>query len=76
MKSIEDATPREEALKLVKIDRTIFLIMYNTALPSVSGILQHYWRVMTKDQYLYKGFPQAPMVAFNRLKNLRDKAPP
>ena len=81
LKSIEDAmkkvleTPREEALKIVKKkknERTIFVITYNPALPSVSAILQKHWRVMTHDPYLKKVFPEPPMVAFRRPKNLRD----
>ena len=67
---------REEALQRVtkkKSDRTVFVLSYNPALPSVSGILKKHWRVMTKDPYLKKVFPAPPMVAFRRAKNLRDK---
>lgn len=68
-------------VKKKKNERTIFVLTYNPALPSVSGILQRHWRVMSKDPYLKKVFPNPPMVAFRRPKNLRDilikaKVPP
>ena len=81
-KAVEDAIKRvleinrEEAIKRIpkkKCDRTIIVLTYNPALPSVSGILQKHWRVMTQDPYLKKVFPSPPMVAFRRPKNLRDK---
>ena len=67
---------REEALKKQpkkETDRTVFVLTYNPALPSVSGILKKHWNVMAKDPYLKKVFPAPPMVAFRRAKNLRDK---
>jgi len=66
---------REEALKYRQKEenkRTIFVTTYNPALPSVSKILQKHWRVMIQDPYLKKVFPQPPMVAFRRAKNLKD----
>ena len=81
-KAVEDAIKRvleinrEEAIKRIpkkKCDRTIIVLTYNPALPSVSGILQKHWRVMAQDPYLKKVFPSPPMVAFRRPKNLRDK---
>ena len=66
LKVVEDAIervlkiPRKDALKKTtkkKTERTVFVISYNPALPSVSGILQKHWRVMTKDPYLRKVFP-------------------
>ena len=54
---IEDAIKRvlelsrEEALKKhpkKQTDRTVFVITYNPALPSVSGILNKHWSVMRK----------------------------
>ena len=81
-KSIEDAKEktltmsRKEALKYnpqKENDRTIFVLTYNPALPSVSKILQKHWRVMVTDPNLKQVFPKPPMVAFRRPKNLRDK---
>ena len=66
---------REEALKYrpkKENDRTIYVVTYNTTLPSVSQILQKHWRVMSTDPYLKKVFPKPPMVAFRRPKNLKD----
>ena len=56
-----------------KNERTVFVVSYNPALPSISSILQRHWRVMTKDPYLKQVFPSPPMVAFRRAKNLKDK---
>ena len=75
---------REEALRYrpkSENDRTIFVLTYNPALPSVSKILQKHWRVMVQDPYLKEVFPKPPMVAFRRAKNLKDhliraKVPP
>ena len=67
---------REEALQeqpKKKMDRTVFVVSYNPALPSVSKILKKHWGVMVKDPYLKKVFPAPPMVAYRRPKNLRDK---
>ena len=81
-KSIEDsiqkvtALSRKEALKKIskkETERTVFVLTYNPALPSVSKILQKHWRVMTQDPYLKEVFPAPPMVAFRRAKNLKDK---
>ena len=52
--------------------RPIFVLTYNPALPSVSSILKKHWRVMTQDPYLKEVFPEPPMVAFRRAKNLKD----
>ena len=80
-KSIEDAISRvlkisrRGALKKVikkKNERPVFVISYNPALPSVANILQKHWRVMATDPYLKKAFPQPPMVAFRRPKNLKE----
>ena len=81
-KSIDDAInkvmkiPREEALKKVERkenERPVFIISYNPALPSLTQILKRHWKVMSKDPYLKKVFPEPPMVAYRRAKNLRDK---
>ena len=66
---------RREALKKVikkKNERPVFVISYNPALQSVAKILQKHWRVMATDPYLKKAFPQPPMVAFRRPKNLKE----
>ena len=67
---------RDEALEekpKKENDRTIFVVTYNPALPSISNILRKHWRVMANDPYLKKVFPSPPMVAFRRPKNLKDK---
>ena len=81
-KSIDDAItrvlkiPREEALKKIERkenERPVFIISYNPALPSLTQILKRHWKVMTKDPYLMEVFPEPPMVAYRRAKNLRDR---
>ena len=80
-KSIDDAMnkvrkiPREEALKKVKRkenERPVFILTYNPALPSLSQILKRNWKVMTKDPYLKKVFPEPPIVPYRRSKNLKE----
>ena len=54
---------REHVLKKVnkkKNESTVFVITYNPALPSISGILKKHWRVMSQDPYLKQVFP-APL---------------
>ena len=49
--------PRDKALKKAnskKNDRLIFSLEFSPQLPSVSGIMQSAWRVMTKDPHLKK----------------------
>ena len=81
-RSVEDAIqkimkiPRETALKKVdrkENERPVFIITYNPALPSVAKIVNKHWKVMTADPYLKELFPDPPMVAYGRAKNLKEK---
>ena len=69
--------PRNEAIKKKttekKEDRTVFVLTYHPALPSLTKILSKHWRTMTKDPHLKKVFPKPPMVAYRRQPNLKDK---
>ena len=68
---------RSEALKRVKksstTQRPVFAITYDPRLPSIAGIMSKHWRTMTKDPHLAETFPQPPLVAYRRPKNIRDK---
>jgi hypothetical protein len=60
---------RREAIKKVekvKIDRPVFVLTYNPALPSLSQTLQKHRRIRMTDPYLKKVLPKPPMVAFRR----------
>ena len=80
------SVPRSEAIKPVWRDTTsrrpVFVATWDPRLPSLSPILNRHWRTMiTMDPYLKKVFPEPPLVAFKRTKNLKDyliraKVPP
>ena len=68
---------RKEAIKKKipekKEDRTVFVLTYHPALPSLTKILAKHWRSMTRDPYLKKIFPKPPMVAYKRQPSIKDK---
>ena len=77
--------PRLEALKKVvkskTSERPVFVIHYDPRLPNVNSIINRHYRVMVQDQKLKEVFPEAPIIAYKRQKNIRDvliraKVPP
>ena len=71
--------PRLTALKRVirkKVknkQRPVFAVKFDPRLPAISNIQTKHWRSMTfQDQYMGEVFPQPPLTAFKRQKNLRD----
>ena len=70
------AIPRSVALRYKekkKTKRPIFAINYDPKLPPVRDIQLRHWRSMvSQDPYLREVFPQPPLTAFKRPKNLRD----
>ena len=77
--SIEKArkVPREKALRKIQSKQTnkqpVFVLRYDPRLPAVQAAQAKHWRAMTyNDQYLASVFPQPPMTAFKRQRNLRD----
>ena len=77
--------PRLEALKKVikpkTSDRPVFVIHYDPRLPSVNNILKKHYRVMIQDPKMKEVFPDPPIIAYKRQKNLkqvliRAKVPP
>ena len=69
--------PRVEALKKVEKSKTtqrpVFVIRHDPRLPSISGIINRHRRTMIKDPHLKETFPQPPLVAYKRPKNIGDK---
>jgi hypothetical protein len=77
---------RAQALKKVDRDRQsrrpVNVVAYDPRLPNIQSIHFKYWRGMTrKNPYLAEVFPEPPLVAFKRQKNIKDylvrsKVPP
>ena len=69
--------PRSEAILCTVRDTTsrrpVFVATWDPRLPSLSPILQKHWRSMTlMDPHLKEVFPEPPIVAHKRTKNLKD----
>ena len=69
--------PRKEALERVVKNKTssrpVFVVPYHPALPNVAKIVQKHHRVMTLNPHMKSIFPQAPLVAYKRPMNIRDR---
>ena len=68
--------PRAQALKRVDKQiqqrRPIHVVTYDPRLPPVQNIHQKYWKGMTeKNPYLREVFPEPPLVAYRRQKNIK-----
>ena len=80
------AIPRRVALR--KVDNTkilkkpVFAVRFDPRLPSISSIQAKHWRAMvTHNQYLASCFPEPPLTAFKRPRNIKEfliraKVPP
>ena len=70
------AIPRSKALERVirekSKSRQVFVVTYDPRLPSINTIVRRHWRTMTRDQYMEEVFPQPPLIAYRRPRNLRD----
>ena len=70
--------PREVAIRRVAREHTqsrrpVFVVSWDPRLPSVSAMTQKHWRKMTsQDQLMKDTFPEPPLVAYKRQKNLGD----
>ena len=69
--------PRSESLKCVVKPNTsrrpVCVVSWDPGLPSFSAIQQKHWRTMTTtDSYLKEVFPEPPLTAFKRQKNIKD----
>ena len=66
---------REEALiykKKESNDRVPFVVTYHPRLRMMGKVLHRHYNLLRSNERLQKAFPEPPMVAFKRLKNLRD----
>ena len=68
--------PRQDALKKVirekSTGRAIFVVTFDTRLPSVQKIIKKHWRTMVKnDPHLKDVFPSPPLVAYRKPKTIR-----
>ena len=70
------AIPRVLALKSVAAPppnkRPVFSVTYDPRLPDLQALQRKHWRSMTEDDYLKSVFPQPPLLAFRRQKNISD----
>ena len=69
--------PRDQALKQVSRRKTntrpVFVVSWDPRLPSISDLTKKHWRVMLgQDPYLGEVFPDPPLVAYKRQRNIRD----
>ena len=68
-------TPREEALTYRKKEaqnRVPCVLTYHPRLKAMGKVLHKHFKLLQSNERLKKAFPEAPMVAFKRLQNLRD----
>ena len=61
-------------MKKEKIEnRPIFAFQYDPRLPALQNIQNKHWRAMvSQDQYLAEVFPEPPLTAFRKQRNIRD----
>ena len=69
--------PREIALRKVvkntQSKRPVAVVSWDPRLPPMDKIQQKHWRAMTAlDPYLNEVYPEAPLVAYRRPKNIRE----
>ena len=66
---------REEVLEYKgrpKTDRVPFVITFHPRLRKLGNVLHKHFHLLQSNERLKRAFAQPPMVAFRRLKNLRD----
>ena len=69
---------REQSLRLVSRNklntRPVFVVLWDPRLPSITSLTNKHYRSMTgQDPYLKEVFPEPPLVAYKRQRNIRDK---
>ena len=69
--------PRLEAIKYKPPQptnrRPVFVVPYDPRLPPLNEITKKHWRSMKKqDPYLSEVFPEPPLIAYKRQKNIKD----
>ena len=53
-------------------DRVPFVVTFHPRLRKLGNVLHKYFYLLQSNERLKRSFPQPPMVAFRRLRNLRD----
>ena len=52
--------------------RVLLVLTYHPPLEKISGIVRHHWKEIDKSETLATLFPEPPVVAFRRPKNIKD----
>ena len=66
---------REDVLEYkgrAKTNRVPFVVTFHPRLRKLGNVLRKHFHLLQSNERLRRSFPQQPMVAFRRLKNLRD----
>ena len=71
----------EKVVRNKTTDRPVFVIHYDPRLPSINSIVKKHYRVMIQDPRMKEIFPDAPLIAYKRQKNIKEfliraKVPP
>ena len=53
--------------------RPALVTFYDPRLPNIQSIQMKHWRSMTQDPYLHEVFPEPPLTAYKRQRNLKDR---
>ena len=67
--------PRTTALQRVtraKTNRPVMVVNHDPRLPSITKILHKHWRTMIQNPHMEETFPDPPLTAYKRPKNLKD----
>ena len=70
------AIPRQQAFRRVTgqqiTNRPVFVVRFDPRLPSIPNMTRKHWRSMVgQEPYLKSVFPEPPMVAYERQRNIR-----
>ena len=71
-KAIHRSTALKKVVAHKQTKRPIFATLYDPRLPNLQKIQLKHWLCMTQDPYLEEVFPEPPLVAFRRQKNIKD----
>ena len=81
-RSISREKALQEMVQKESDRRPVFVATYDPRLPDLPGIQKKHWRSMvTSDQYMAEVFPEPPLIAYRRQKNIKEflvraKVPP
>ena len=63
---------RKVARDTTQCRRPVFAVSWDPRLPYVSVINQKHWQSLTKDLLMKETFPDPPLIAYLRQKNIED----